>query len=65
MQCFISKVQAQRRVSKQQDMFFWLDEHLYKILKVCLETISINIDGDITSIKVQRLQDILLQNIYS
>ena len=27
-------------------MFFWLDEHLYKILKVCLETISINIDGD-------------------
>ena len=26
--------------------FFWLDEYSYEILKVCLETISITIDGD-------------------
>ena len=29
--------------------FFWLDEYSYEILKVCLQTISIKIEWDITN----------------
>ena len=43
--------------------FCWLDEYLYKILKVCLETISINIDGDTSNQTERTYSHIFIPNL--
>jgi len=45
--------------------FFWLDEYSYEIFKVCLQTISIKIEWDISSIKCTKpLRNILPKSIF-